>query len=258
MPSDPHHVPEYLVELAAAGELDAEDRRDVLERAAGDSGGADPLASLAHDERETLARLPPSSVAAEVARRARASPRPRRWWLFIPALTAAGATALSLLVTTGTDERSTASNDEGTRVKGRAVPHLVVHRRTRSGAEVVPAGAPGHPGDQLQLGYVSGRGYGVIVSIDGRGTVTRHWPLAGPDAGALTSGREVLLPESFRLDDAPAFERFILVTAERPFEVARVLDAARTLAARPDAREAPLPLPSGLSETSILLRKETR
>lgn len=260
MTGDAKRTPEYLIELAAAGELDPDGRRAVLERAASQRGEADPLAPLARDDAETLARLPPDRVAAEVARRAeREPPRARhRKWLLIPVLAAAGAAASVLLVPPAGDRGSSARDEDGTRVKGSASTHLVVHRRTRSGAEVVAPGAPARPGDLLQLGYVAAGGFGVIVSIDGRGGVTRHWPSEGTEAGALTSGREVLLPESFRLDDAPSFERFILVTAERPFEVARVLDAARILALSPEAREARLPLAQGLSEASFVVRKEIR
>jgi hypothetical protein len=57
-------------------------------------------------------------------------------------------------------------------------------------------------------------------------------------------------------EEGPAFERFIFVTAGRPFEVAGVVDAARTLAARADARVARLPLAPDLSEASLVVSKE--
>ena len=131
----------------------------------------------------------------------------------------------------------------------------VLPRRRR----IHPHRFPARPGDLLQLGYVSaGEGYGVVVSIDGRGEITRHLPAEGARAAALTPGREILLPESYRLDDAPAFERFVLVTSPRAFSVSAVLDAARAVAARGEARDAPLPLPPGLAEASTLVVKELR
>ncbi|HVV49481.1 MAG TPA: ActD-like protein, partial [Polyangia bacterium] len=67
---------------------------------------------------------------------------------------------------------------------------------------------------------------------------------------------EVRLPSAYQLDDAPAFERFFLVRAEAPFEVAPVVAAARALAARTDeARRAPLPLPAGFDQVSLTLEK---
>ncbi len=256
MSNESNRTPQYLLELAAAGELDPEARRAVLERAARAQGGADPLAALARDDAATLARLSPPQVAAEVSRRAAFRRRSR--WLFLPILGLAGAAASLVIVPLTRDPGPAVSGDDGVRVKGRASPGLMVHRRTRSGAEMVAPGAPARPGDLLQLGYVADRRFGVIVSIDGRGRVTRHLPVDGAESAVLTPGREVLLPESFRLDDAPAFERFILVTAERPFDVAHVIDAARAVAARPDARDAPLPLPGGLGEASVVVSKEIR
>ena len=249
----------YLVELVAAGELPEAERRQVLDRAAETTGG-DAMArllALSRDAEATLARLPPERFAAEVARRAASGTRDRRWrraWLALPVL---AATAVLVAVTVPPRVVPPADAD-GVRVKGLA-PHLVVQRRTPVGAERVAPGTAVRAGDLVQLGYVvPDARFGVIVSLDGAGVVTRHWPMEGPRAATLEAGREVMLPESFRLDAAPRFERFFLVISDRPFEVARALDAARALADRPDARDARLPLPPGLSGADVLLPKETR
>jgi hypothetical protein len=249
----------YLLELAVAGELPEAERRRALERAAASPGGGERIEALARDHAATLARLPPERVAAEVARRAAsASPRRPQWrvWLALPALVAVAAALVAVAV----PRRALPppADADGIRMKGLA-PHLVVHRRTPAGAERVAPGTAVRAGDLVQLGYVVPRTrFGVIVSLDGAGAVTRHWPVAGPSAATLEAGREVLLPESFHLDAAPRFERFFLVTSERPFAVVGVIDAARALAERPDARDARLPLPPGLSGDDVLLPKETR
>ena len=147
--------------------------------------------------------------------------------------------------------------DDGLRAKGLA-PHLVLHRKTAAGADVLAPGARARPGDLLQLGLVgAGRGWGVVVSIDGRGTVTRHLPETGDRAAALPPSGEALLPTSFRLDDAPSFERFLLVVSNREFPVAEVVAAARALAARPDADVAMVRLNGDLEVASALVRKES-
>jgi hypothetical protein len=250
----------YLVELVAAGELPDAERRRVLDHAAEATGGdrMAPLLALSRDAEATLARLPPERVAAEVGRRAaRELPRRRRWgaWLALPVL--AGVTAAAVVLPRQLPVNTTTAVD-GVRVKGLA-PRLVVHRRISTGVERVAPGTPVRSGDLIQLGYVSAPGrFGVIVSLDGGGGVTRHWPIGGRAAAPLEPGREVLLPESFWLDAAPRFERFIFVTSDRPFEVAPILDAARALAHRPDARDAPISLPPGLAGADVLLLKETR
>ena len=107
--------------------------------------------------------------------------------------------------------------------------------------------------DVIRLGYqAAGRAFGVIVSMDGRGTVTQHLPATGTAAVALRPGGQVLLDAAYELDNAPRWERFCLVTSERPFDLGVVLDAAR-LAARGD--EARLTVPQR-DVTCLTLRKD--
>jgi hypothetical protein len=68
---------------------------------------------------------------------------------------------------------------------------------------------------------------------------------------------ETRLDYAYRLDDAPGFERFFLVTSERALPIAAVLEAGRRLAS--DPRQAPrarLGLPAGLEQWSVLLTKK--
>jgi hypothetical protein len=100
------------------------------------------------------------------------------------------------------------------------------------------------------------RRFGVIVSIDGRGVVTRHLPLTGAAAAALEPGATTLLDRAYELDDAPRWERFFLVTGETAFDVQVVLDAARGAAAGAGADPPPaLPLQAPLQQSTFLLRK---
>jgi len=249
MPRDDVRVPDYLVERLAAGDLPAIEEAALRERLAREPNGAARLAALSADDAAVLERHPPRVVAAEVLRRT--EPRPPRSlaWRIVPALAAAAAVLVAIPLL---------RPDDGERMKGFA-PRLVLHRRTTSGAEILPRGATARTGDLVQIGYVAaGAAYGAIVSVDGAGAVTRHFPESGDEAALLTSGREVLLAESFRLDDAPGYERFVFVTSPRPFPVESVLDAARRLAARPDAGTASLSLPDGLAQASVLLLKEAR
>jgi hypothetical protein len=149
----------------------------------------------------------------------------------------------------------------GDRIKGLR-PSLTLFRKTPSGSEVLADGDGARPGDVVRVGYnASGRRYGVIVSLDGRGSVTRHLPAQGRSSAALEPGDVVLLAQAYELDDAPAWERFFFVTADEPFDVAAVEDAARRAAAsRAESASAPLSLglPKPLEEWSFLLTKERR
>ena len=92
------------------------------------------------------------------------------------------------------------------------------------------------------------RPFGVVVSIDGRGTVTPHLPVPPGPAARLAERRETLLPHAYGLDNSPGFERFVLVTADKPFDTAVVIESMR-----PGGP----PLPAEFSTVDITLRKET-
>lgn len=144
---------------------------------------------------------------------------------------------------------------DSTRLKG-VSPHLLVFRKTPAGAEELRPGSVARQGDVLQLSYVAGEArYGVIFSVDGRGTVTWHVP-AGYNgstmpAPALDPQGPVPLPSAYELDDAPAFERFFLVYSTSPFDVAPVARAAARASA-----EGSLALPAGIRQFSLLVRKQ--
>lgn len=146
------------------------------------------------------------------------------------------------------------SGEPGVRLKGLG-PALSLFRKTAQGSEALADGDVAHEGDVIRIGYRAfGRRYGVIVSLDGRGAVTRHFPERGAAAAALEPSEVVLLAHAYRLDDAPAWERFFFVTADAPFDVATVEDAARQAAGR--TAPASLPLPGALGQTAFLLTKE--
>ncbi len=149
---------------------------------------------------------------------------------------------------------------DDTRLKGIA-PHLLVFRKTTAGAEELRPGAVARRGDVLQLSYAAGDArYGVIFSVDGRGTLTWHVP-SGYTGGAraappLDPKGPVVLPSAYELDDAPGFERFFLVYATKPFDVSDVEPVARALSQRRAGDLGVLSLPRGLGQFSLLVKKQ--
>ncbi len=142
-------------------------------------------------------------------------------------------------------------------IRTKGGPHLVIYRSSPRGAEELRDGYRVAQGDTLQIGYAAaGQAYGVILSLDGRGTVTVHLPAASSRAEPLDQEGIALLPFAYRLDDAPGFERFFLVTSGRDFDLAPVLESVRRLAEAPGrARTERLELPDGLEQTSLVLLK---
>jgi hypothetical protein len=151
------------------------------------------------------------------------------------------------------------AGEPGVRLKGLG-PALTLFRKTTRGSETLADGDAARAGDLIRIGYRSlGRRYGVIVSLDGRGGLTRHLPERGATAAPLEAREVVLLGHAYQLDDAPAWERFFFVTADAPFAVATVEDAARRAAGgHTPAGQAPagLALPKPLEQSTFLLTKE--
>ena len=93
-----------------------------------------------------------------------------------------------------------------------------------------------HEGNTVQLAYTAPAGdyYGVIFSIDGRAEVTMHYPYRRGQSSRLVSGRKTFLDEAYTLDDAPAYEVFVMVISGEPLDVEAVLLDAQRIAAAAD------------------------
>jgi hypothetical protein len=258
MNGDRHHVPDLILEQYRLKELPVEevDRLERLLRE--DHTLGERLAALDRSDHELARQYPAGWLATRINDRLSSPvPRPKRSHrirrLALASAAVAGAVVMVLARPWGDLGPATRG------IKG-LEPSLAVYRQTSTGSETLADGAPAHAGDVLLLGYVSaGRTYGAIVSIDGRGIVTRHLPARGARPATLRAGGTILLDEAYELDDAPAWERFYLVTAEHEFDVDAVIEAARRAASR-DLRSPPpaLPLPGDLNQSTFLIQKEVR
>jgi len=266
---DPLRVPDLLLERYRLGELSPPEIEELRRRLAADEGLRARLQALDDSDREIRRRYPPDWLSARIQERlgadaAQPSPRVRRrnfsWRLPVSA-----AAAAVLVIVVGWQilgprdlevaRKSLDGAESGVRIKGDS---LVLFRRTAEGSEVLGDGALARAGDKIRIGYrAAGRSYGIILSIDGRGVVTRHFPRHGRQAALLTTRGLTLLDHAYELDDAPGWERFYLVFSRDAFDVAPVLEAARKLAA--DAGASPptaLVLPAPLDQSSLVLIKE--
>lgn len=261
MNEDPRHVPDLILEQYRLKELPAEevDRLERLLRE--DPTLAERLAALDRSDHDIAREYPPDWLAARINDRLSspvpAPKRAHRVRRFALASAVVAGAVLMVLARPWGDGGPMAQ--QYSPIKG-LKPSLAVYRQTATGSETLADGAPARAGDVLLLGYVSaGRTYGAIVSIDGRGIVTRHLPVQGARAATLRAGGPILLDQAYELDDAPAWERFYLVTAEHEFDVDAVIEAARRAASR-DLRSPPpaLPLPGDLYQSTFSVQKEVR
>jgi hypothetical protein len=265
-------VPDLVLERYRLGELPPAETEALERRLEVELDLATCLAALDRSDGEIRRLYPPAWLAEQIRLRRKMEPerpaRPARAWRLpwpVPTALAAAATLALILVPRllsppslepvagGRPAPSAVAVGSGDRIKG-LQPSLVLFRKTDSGGEALADGAVARAGDVVRVGYrAAGGTHGVILSVDGRGVVTVHLPASGSEAAPLRSGETELLDRAYELDDAPRFERFYLVTADRAFEVEPVVEAARRAALAPVPDQLTLPAP--LEQTSFLLRK---
>ena len=274
---------DFYLERYALGELPADMMEEIRGRVASDPALRAALDEIEASNRDILERYPVSRIKERLDARAAAGrvlERPAGFlpWKRLLTLSSVCATAALLLVLVfplvkkefggrgGTvlapiDDTRIKGNGTGSQAVDLSTTQLLVHRKTGESVELLKNGDLARPGDLLQLAYVSaGEMYGIILSIDGKGVVTMHFPVDGAAVGAaLETHQKVLLPDAIELDDAPVFERFFFVSSESPLDPAAILNEARDLAARPDrGLSGSLILPDGVRQYSILILKGER
>lgn len=246
---------ELYLEKLALGEL-TEKEKKRLDARMSESEQKTAVSRIEAENEAVLSALPPlrASAAPRISensprKRGGAETRKGKGWLAAPLLAMAAALALYVFV------RPATSPDDDIILKG-SVPRLHVYRKSSETVERLDQDAPVRAGDLLQLRYTAGGAtHGVILSLDGAGHVTLHFPESPTSSTALTAGRETAVPFAFELDAAPRFERFFFITGAAALPVYELVSRAEALAAAPDADTAPLTLPDGLTQSTHVLRR---
>ena len=143
------------------------------------------------------------------------------------------------------------------RIKGME-PGISIHRKTGSSIEELKDMTKASQGDLLQIGYISTGEYthGVILSIDGRGSVTLHYPESESGETIIKVNRKVMLKRAYELDDSPDYEKFILIISQKPVDVKSVIEKAKILAqSRESALNGQLKVDGSSLEFSLTLKK---
>lgn len=118
---------------------------------------------------------------------------------------------------------SVESYEDTSRIKGNG-SRLYIYRQDGLEAVKLDSNAKVSEGDTLQISYIAaGAKYGAIISIDGNGTITQHFPYDNNQCEELETSGEIALNYSYQLDDAPSFERFMLITSSQPFSTTSLI-----------------------------------
>lgn len=237
-------IPLPLLERYRLGELPPEQMDQLSRRLEADPAARASLAALEADDASLLEAQPPAAFIGrlrlrahgEAVRRGQAAEKEAARGSFgrlgawaAPLAGAGGLAVLALLAVPGLREDPCPTGPgciaEGPlppgvggedRIKGLEAG-LKLYRRVGEGSELLEPGAAVAAGETLRIEIrAAGRTFGAVLSVDGNGHVTRHYPPVGDSAAVLDPGA-MLLPEAFELDDAPEFEHFILIAGDRPF-----------------------------------------
>lgn len=246
-------VPDLLVEQLLLGELPEAQAQSLRARLKADQ---DPrLERLEASNADILDAHPPEVIARRIQARIDAlEPEPSAgfaWpmWGMAAGLAVAAAAVLVWTLGPGAEPAPPASEPRiavstppaGERMKGDAA--IVLERKLGTRAEALLAESEVSPGDILQVSYRSGGwSHGVLVSLDGAGAVTLHFPETSGDSTALQAEGTAVL-HAFELDDAPAFERFLFFTANGPLDPGAIVKQVEAMGRAPNPAHAPV-LPS--------------
>lgn len=210
-------------------------------------GGSDvPNSHLAHAAGDTI---PHGTVVSDSVKSANSAGISRPHDTAAPAR-AGSVAAVDSAKTPDTAGWEVAWADDDILLKGHA-RRLAIHRIGKNVAEALRLsdGDSAASGDLLQVGTLSGaRRYVAILSLDGRGQITRHIPESGDSAILATSSLEA--PHSYQLDDAPVFERFVLVESRNAFDLASIETLLKKAGANGHLHR------SGVRFESVQLRKK--
>jgi hypothetical protein len=260
-------ISDYYLERYALGELPDEDEKEIRQLSSSIPEIDSALEEIKASDRDILALYPPQTVKTGLLKQIAEKPKkPFPLWQLLALSSAVGIVLILILVLPMVKHEpgmiSPGTEQDTTLVKG--IPgvdlsqtQLLVYRKIQDRVEMLEDGEKAQTGDLLQLAYVAtGDFYGMILSIDGRGAVTLHFPEGRGKANKLESGKQFLLPTAFELDDAPEFERFFFLTSESPFDVTGVLEQAQDLAKHSDqVRKKNLDLPESFNQYSVLILK---
>ena len=225
-------ISDFKLERYLLGDLPEGEMQALREREACDEIFAARVREMREQGERFLAENPFSAIEDKLKNAERSEILPNRsfntLWLKIAAalviaLGVFSAVVLNRNVATyegsGTSmEVALADTDDGTRIKGMSASLEVWKKTGDSAVQMVNLG-DAFEGDEIQLRYrVPQKCFGMLFSMDGNGTITMHMG-EGDKAIELEPGKMTTLPFAYKLDNAPKFEKFFLLTSEKSFKI---------------------------------------
>ena len=223
-------ISDFKLERYLLGELPEKEMRDFQERELSDEIFAARVAEMREQGKRFVAENPFEALEAKMdaADEAADGNVISGLWLKVAAALVIALGVFSMVVLnrnvetysgeSATMEVAMANVDDGTRIKGMSASLEVWKKTGDSAVQMVNLGDASE-GDEIQLRYrVPQKCFGMLFSMDGNGTVTMHMG-DGNNAIELEPGKMTTLPFAYKLDNAPKFEKFFLLTSQNSFAI---------------------------------------
>ena len=226
-------ISDFKLERYLLGELSEKEMRELQERELSDEIFAARVAEMRLQGKRFLAENPFANLeerieAAEAAGNSAEKAGQNILWLKVAAALVIALGVFSMVLLNRNVETfdskdaamqvDMADVDDGTRIKGMQASLEVWKKTGDSAVQMVNLG-DAHEGDEIQLRYrVPQKCFGMLFSMDGNGTITMHMG-EGNKAIELEPGKMTTLPFAYKLDNAPKFEKFFLLTSQNSFEI---------------------------------------
>ena len=225
-------ISDFKLERYLLGELSEKEMRELQERELSDEIFAARVAEMRLQGKRFVAENPFVALEAKMAAADQSANDERNvvsgMWLKVAAALVIALGIFSAVVlnrdvatydnNSASMEVAMAEVDNGTRIKGMQASLEVWKKTGDSAVQMVNLGDASE-GDEIQLRYrVSQKCFGMLFSMDGNGTVTMHMG-DGNNAIELEPGKMTTLPFAYKLDNAPKFEKFFLLTSQNAFAI---------------------------------------
>ena len=225
-------ISDFKLERYLLGELSEKEMRELQERELSDEIFAARVAEMRLQGKRFVAENPFVALEAKMAAAEQSANDERnvvsvRWLKVAAALVIALGVFSTVLLNRNVEtfdskdaamQVAMADVDDGTRIKGMQASLEVWKKTGDSAVQMVNLG-DAHEGDEIQLRYrVPQKCFGMLFSMDGNGTITMHMG-EGNKAIELEPGKMTTLPFAYKLDNAPKFEKFFLLTSQNSFEI---------------------------------------
>lgn len=225
-------ISDFKLERYLLGELPEKEMRELQERELSDEIFAARVAEMRLQGKRFLAENPFVALEAKMSAAEQSANDEHNvvsvMWLKVAAALVIALGVFSMVLLNRNVETfdskdaamqvAMADVDDGTRIKGMQVSLEVWKKTGDSAVQMVNLG-DAHEGDEIQLRYrVPQKCFGMLFSMDGNGTITMHMG-EGNKAIELEPGKMTTLPFAYKLDNAPKFEKFFLLTSQNSFEI---------------------------------------